>query len=312
MFIPVLIFTFLAFGHIFSLEYKVKEGDTLWNISKRFNIDGELIEKINEIVVLKSGQDILIPDKLIKYRVESGDSLSSISKKFSSSIKYIIILNNLKSEEIYNGQLLQIPVFEKYNTISSKTEKEKDVIIHTVKKGETLFSISKNYNVSIKDIIYWNNKYSHNIFPEEKLKIYCNKDNLKLEKNTTKSWYFPLRDKTLITGYSEGKRGLTFFLSKCSEIYNIKDGVVEYTGHINGYDKVVIVRSENYKIVYGYLNEVYVKKGDNIKTGVLIANTDYHNFIGRIAFYLEIRNGKKIEKIDKIFSLDRDKLFAKK
>ena len=47
-------------------------------------------------------------------------------------------------------------------------------IVHKVKKGESLGSIARKYNVSISDIRSWNRLKNNNIYPSQKLTIYQN------------------------------------------------------------------------------------------------------------------------------------------
>lgn len=306
-FIFVLIF---CSSEIFAIQYKVKEKDTLWSISKNFGVSVELIEKLNEIVVLKTGQILFIPDRIEEYKVLSGDSLLLIAKKFNIDVKYIIILNNLKDERIYEGQTLKIPLSQDKSTKMDDKKSDK-FFIHTVKSGETLFSISKTYGVGMDEILKWNNKQNQTVFVGEKLKIFgerkIERENIAVDNSI---WQFPLKSKAILEDCTKNKRGYVFYLREASTVYSLRDGTVEYVGHINGYDKVVIVKSGEYKIVYGYLSEVYINIGEKIKKGDNIGMVDYHSFIGKVALYLEVRKGKKTLQLNEIF--DDNNLFARK
>ena len=75
-----------------------------------------------------------------EYRVQEGDTVSSISQKFGVNIDTIIWENNLKSVgAIKVGQILKIlPV---------------SGVKHTVKRGETIYSIAKDFQVDAQNII---------------------------------------------------------------------------------------------------------------------------------------------------------------
>jgi len=60
-------------------------------------------------------------------------------------------------------------------------------IIHTVKTGETLYSIAKKYNVSVSNIKEWNNLKSHKIKPKTKLIIF-KPNNKSLSKNNLSNY----------------------------------------------------------------------------------------------------------------------------
>lgn len=90
------------------------------------------------------GANTLISDlpkgEITEYRVVAGDTISSIAVKFGVSIDTILWQNNLKSvEAIKPNQILKIlPVTG---------------VKHQVKRGETIYSISKHYSVDAQNII---------------------------------------------------------------------------------------------------------------------------------------------------------------
>lgn len=111
--------------------------------------------------------------------VKKGESLGSIAKKYHVSVSNIKNWNRLKRETITPGQRLTIyrsgapmaqigktPAKKDTKTPASTTSKT-----HVVKKGETLFSISKKYNCSPNDIRKWNNMKNNDIKVGQKLKI---------------------------------------------------------------------------------------------------------------------------------------------
>lgn len=75
-----------------------------------------------------------------EYRVQNGDTISSISQKFGVSMDTIIWGNSLKSvDAIKVGQIIKIlPV---------------SGVKHLVKRGETIYSIAKDYKVDAQNII---------------------------------------------------------------------------------------------------------------------------------------------------------------
>ena len=92
--------------------YKVKKGDTLLKIAKKFDVKVSIIRSYNKLgKYLRVGEKIFIPldYKFVKYRVKKGDSILKIAKKFGISYKKIIKFNNLNSSVIRVGQILKIP-----------------------------------------------------------------------------------------------------------------------------------------------------------------------------------------------------------
>jgi len=92
--------------------YRVKKGDNLLKISKKFDITVSMLRAYNKLgKYLHINQKIFIPlnYKFIKYRVKKGDSLNKIARKFGIPYKKIVKLNNLNSNIIRIGQILKIP-----------------------------------------------------------------------------------------------------------------------------------------------------------------------------------------------------------
>ena len=162
------------------IKYTVKKGDTLYSIAKNYNINIDVIKKENNLKSdsLSIGQILNIPQFIeeevtlpnyINYTVKTGDTLYKIAKENNISIDTIIKDNNLNSNTLSIGQVLKI---RKNNEIEECYGSEyNEEIIYTVKKGDTLYSIAKNYNVSVDEIKNKNNLTSNYLTINQKLKI---------------------------------------------------------------------------------------------------------------------------------------------
>ena len=153
--------------------YTVKKGDSLYTIAKKFNTTVNEIMKTNSLgsTTLSINQQLKIKTKssnlttvlecigdpnlyevkeeTTTYIVKKGDSLYLIAKRFNTTVNEIIKLNNLKSTSLSINQELKIP-----NT-SSSTGLEN--ISYTVKKGDSLYSIAKQFNTTVNKIKDKNN-----------------------------------------------------------------------------------------------------------------------------------------------------------
>ncbi len=115
----------------------------------------------------------------IRYRVRSGDYLGKISRIYGVRVSDIKRWNGLRSNDLRIGQRLTIyprkPVVQQ-PVASAKPKKSKpitgEVIIYTVKSGDSLWSISQKFSgVSIQNIKDWNGISGSNLKPGMKLKI---------------------------------------------------------------------------------------------------------------------------------------------
>ena len=128
--------------------YQVKSGDTLYKISKDFNITVDELKAINDLVSddLFVGQLLNVPSGLSlvnSYVVNSGDTLYSIAKKFNISVNKLKEYNNLNSNLLNVGQKLLIPIGEDTT--------------YVVRAGDTLYKIAKEFNTTVSELRRLNN-----------------------------------------------------------------------------------------------------------------------------------------------------------
>ncbi|BBW90984.1 lytic transglycosylase [Pseudoalteromonas sp. PS1M3] len=116
-----------------------------------------------------------------RYVVKSGDSLSVIAKKFTTSTSAIRSLNKLDSNTIRIGQELLVPLTDgainsehlpkQMRMAANKTSRTK--LSHTVKSGDTLWDISREYDVTMDELAKWNKlKKSAVLRLNQKLTVY--------------------------------------------------------------------------------------------------------------------------------------------
>jgi membrane-bound lytic murein transglycosylase D len=137
-------------------------------------------EKAREIIEEKVEE---VSDSFV-HVVKKGESLGSIARKYHVTVSKIKNWNHLKRETLHVGQRLTIyrsgsPMAQvSKNTKSSaksnnnsKATKSSSVKTHTVKKGETLSSISRKYGCTVNDLKKWNNLKGNTVKVGQKLKI---------------------------------------------------------------------------------------------------------------------------------------------
>ena len=104
------------------------------------------------------------------HTIKSGESLGKIADKYNVSISNLKSWNKIKGNTIQAGKKLKI-YSDKKITENSEQKTSKNGT-YTVKNGDSLFSISKQFpGVSIEDLKKWNDISGDNIQPGMKLKI---------------------------------------------------------------------------------------------------------------------------------------------
>lgn len=172
----------------------VKKGESLFTISKLYNMTVDELKKINNMLTgsIRPGQELKLnqptavtekpavanteptPVKATTHKVISGESLFSIAKMYNVSVEDLKKLNSLVDGKIKPGQ--EIKITQPTQTLASAAEPVKPVsavktITHKVKKGESLFLIAQNYNVSVDELKKLNNLTVGKIKPGQTIKI---------------------------------------------------------------------------------------------------------------------------------------------
>ncbi|EAK8406082.1 1,4-beta-N-acetylmuramoylhydrolase [Listeria monocytogenes] len=109
------------------------------------------------------------------YTVAKGDSLWRIANNNKVTIANLKAWNNLKSDFIYPGQKLKVSAGSTSNTNtakpSTKNPSNSTVKTYTVKKGDSLWAISRQYKTTVDNIKAWNKLTSNMIHVGQKLTI---------------------------------------------------------------------------------------------------------------------------------------------
>lgn len=155
-------------------KYIVRTADTLYGISKRYKISVQQLAQANNIKNLNLiivGQSLIIPGQSTgengnsstpinntQYIVKSGDTLYSIAKRYNTSVKQIAQVNRIKNINLIRlGQPLIIPG-KSAAGIPSPNKKQ-----YTVKAADTLYAISRYYNISVLELAKLNKLTNPNL-----------------------------------------------------------------------------------------------------------------------------------------------------
>ena len=174
------------------IVHKVEKGETLYALSRKYNVDVQSIIDFNPRSKngINIGQEIIIPT-LVKIRadapqnqvvqrdqvihtVATGESLYMIGQKYDVGVSEIKRWNNLRNNTLSIGQNLTIYLApQKASEINQQKEvrETSGKNIHVVSLGETLFSISNRYNISLSDLKEWNRLESNTISVGQELII---------------------------------------------------------------------------------------------------------------------------------------------
>lgn len=195
------------------VTHKVEPGQTLYSICKLYKVSQADLKKINPELRdgLKAGQEILIPlipkapvkpatpKSDTQHKVEDGETLYSLAIRYGVSVSEIKKINpELSTDGLKSGDLINIPKVQaevKQPTVEDKARLNRTVAqeqmelpgpddinienyyVHKVIAGETAYSLSKKYHISLDSL------YSLNPGTEQGLRL---GQRLKLPPNRSK------------------------------------------------------------------------------------------------------------------------------
>lgn len=160
------------------------------------NVEADIIEEVRQVTIpdhsgdgefgteetvrfvsptedLNQNEDV--SKKAETHVVQKGETLYGIARQYEVQLGDLLYWNELSlGDGIKIGQELRVkPPLSKQAPIE---EPEPNIeaaqfITHVVVAGETLYKIARDYNVTIKDVMQWNNKQDFNVSIGEELKI---------------------------------------------------------------------------------------------------------------------------------------------
>ena len=95
-----------------------------------------------------------------RHEIKNGENLGSIAQRYGLSTSEIRKANQLKGSFIRAGKTLLIPTIEGNVVANSNSDvaqsQASKKLTHTVRAGDTLWSISRRYNVAVQQLVDWN------------------------------------------------------------------------------------------------------------------------------------------------------------
>jgi membrane-bound lytic murein transglycosylase D len=109
--------------------------------------------------------------------VRAGETLYSISRQYQLSVNDLKVMNNINGQgDLKPGQVLKVTVNEEVEQVADsslliETSTSGTETIHEVKLSDTLYSVARQYGVTIKDLMECNNKKDFSVSLGERLRI---------------------------------------------------------------------------------------------------------------------------------------------
>ena len=157
-----------------------------------------------------------------RYEIRPGDNLGAIARRYRTTPEVLRSINKLKSNTIIAGRTLLIPgpaagkdsyTLSADSRLADNQNRQRDgrqKRNHTVRSGDTLWEISRQYNVGVKELARWNN-----MAPGDKLSI----------GQTLAVWSKGSGSSTTVAGRSDSNmvRQLSYSVRNGDSLYAIAD-----------------------------------------------------------------------------------------
>ena len=163
--------------------HQVAQGETLMSVAHTYHTTARAVAEANQLELndgIEAGAKLVIPiapgkhssadvqtyaKRLTVYRVKKGDTVQRVADNLGISPTTIRRWNRLKGDSLSGRRVLYVhlpvsPASVPEQRASSKSKhgnsllavKSSSIVRHTVKQGETLYSIATNYNTSVEAI----------------------------------------------------------------------------------------------------------------------------------------------------------------
>lgn len=233
-----------------------------------------------------------------EYTIKNGDTISGISQKFGlTNISTLIAVNDIGNvRQIRAGQKLKIP--------------STDGLIHTVKQGDSIESLSVRYGTPVENILDVNNLDSVTLKEGQQLFIPGARLSVTdLKKAMGELFILPLSGRYRIsssfgnrqdpfTGVASFHTGVDLAIAQGTPIKAAMSGKVAAVGYTNVYGNYVIIDHENgYQTLYAHMYKPSpLSKGTRVAQGTqigMVGSTGYST--GPHLHFTVYKNGKLID-----------------
>jgi LysM repeat protein len=169
-----------------SFFHTVQAGETLYGIAKKYNVKVDALQFLNAMTNnnIEIGQKLIVNPNLPSadtrepqpvpgfHIVRHGETLFAISRIYNISVSDLKAINVLEKNDIKIDQrLIIVPVKNVINAENKPQKESNNLFYYQVEKGETLYAISRKFNVSVTVLKQLNNGNLNQIKVGEKIRV---------------------------------------------------------------------------------------------------------------------------------------------
>ncbi|MTI80623.1 MAG: M23 family metallopeptidase [Firmicutes bacterium] len=208
------------------------------------------------------------------YRVKAGDTLWELARKYSTTVEKLAAINGLNRNSILHiGQDLDLPVAS-----GSKSGAK-----YTIKHGDNLYNICRQYQVTVSQLLKENNiKNPNYVKVGQTLTIPSGQQTVQLAAATTgeglpvmaMNWPISGRISDGFGIRKEGRphHGIDIAAPHGAAVKAPHSGVVIYSGYYGTYGNTIIIdHGEDTHSLYAHCTTLFARTGQKVYPGTVIA-----------------------------------------
>ncbi len=275
---------------------QVKNGDTLFLLSRRYGVSAQEIIEVNELTApyrLRRGQSLILP-RPRKHEVVRGESLYQISRRYGVDVYELAKLNYLLSPyRIYIGQKLVLPS-------TGDLDSPKGILVE--RNIRVLPSLKQKKTLSMENpVIGKENLRDQPLIKRKNTKLVKKspKNIIPPRVKTSGRFNWPVRGKLTSIYGSKGNGlhndGINIVAPRGSAVRAAEGGVVAYAGNeLRGFGNLLLIKhSGGWVTAYAHNESLLVKRGDKVLKGQVIAKVGASGNVVRPQLHFEVRKGKR-------------------
>ncbi len=309
--------------------HTVLEGDTVYTVSKQYNLPLREIITVNDLsapYTLTYGYRLKLPPPN-EYKVKGGDTLNGVSRLFNVSLSEVARMNNIAAPYAINkGQVLRLPTpqpkleqelasaapMPSFDTDAQAGEQTSVPVKVAGVESEVLPPPPGMEQKTPAQPIPVSTSAATSFPPQPvpnsaqtsaKVEPAVAKSPTTMPKTPPRTGRFmrPV-DGKIISGYGPKEGGLhndgiNIKAAKGTAVRAAENGVVAYTGNeMAGYGNLILIRhADRWMTAYAHMDKILVKKGDVVSAGQTVGTVGATGQVDSPQLHFEVRKGTQAE-----------------
>ncbi|WP_259779893.1 LysM peptidoglycan-binding domain-containing M23 family metallopeptidase [Aestuariispira ectoiniformans] len=277
-------------------RHVVRKGQTLYSIARAYGTPLRTIITANNLTPpykLQTGQRLTIPKARV-HVVKRGDTVYAISRQYNVAMSELVRANSLREPyTIAVGQKLVLP-----STIVQQAS-------HSAPQSRTVTETSKPRTQTVAAQTPQKTTFTAKGFPKPAARPAEPRHRREVAaipsppKRSSSKFLWPVRGRVISTFGPKGKGrrndGLNIAAPRGTAVKAAENGVVAYSGSLQGYGNLVLLKhADGYMTAYAHNGTILVRQGDQVRRGQTIARVGSSGDVDRPQLHFQVRKGQRV------------------